>query len=146
MKRTLIAGSIAAALLTGCNPIIPAKSIHVTEALSYTYAEVLAAAVVIGVAYYVIDPLAPNWKIEATRLDDTRFRIEMRKKSVTTGGDGEAVALFHRQAEQLAAQAHSSDYTILSLTEGVDSDFPIAHRWTRGVVEVHPATVRVGQR
>jgi hypothetical protein len=145
MKRTLAAVSIAAAL-SGCNPIIPTGTIHVTESLSYTYAQVLVAAVVIGTAYYIVDPLAPNWKIEATRLDDTRFRIAMRKKSVTTGGDGESVELFHRQAEQLAAEAHSPDYTILSLTEGIDSDFPIAHRWARGVVEIHPGPVRVGMQ
>jgi len=145
MKRTLAALSLAVAL-SGCNPIIPTGTVNVTESLSYTYAQVLVAAVVIGTAYYIVDPLAPNWKIEATKLDDTRFRIAMRKKSVTTGGDGESVELFHRQAEQLAAEAHSPDYTILSLTEGIDSDFPIAHRWARGVVEIHPGPVKVGMK
>ena len=143
MKRSVLAAGVAVAL-AGCNPIVPSGTLHVTESLSYSYAQVLAAAALIGVAYYVVDPLAPNWKIEATKLDDTRFRITMRKKGVTTGGDGESVELFHRQAEQLAAEARSPDYTIVSLTEGIDSDFPIAHRWARGVVEVHPGPVKVG--
>jgi hypothetical protein len=147
MRKSLTLGSLIL-LLAGCgdDPIIPSKTIQVTASLSYTYAQVLAAVVVIGVAYYVIDPLAPNWEIKATKLDDTRYRIDMRKKRVTTGGDGESIYLFHQQADQLAAQAHSPGYTILAYTEGVESVFPIARRWSQGVVELRPAPAKVGER
>ena len=70
----------------------------------------------------------------------------MRKKRVTTGGDGESIQLFHQQADQLAAQAHSSGYTILTYTEGIESVFPIARRWSQGVVELWPAPAKMGVR
>jgi hypothetical protein len=100
---------------------------------------------VIGVAYVVIDPLAPNWEIHETKLSDTRYLIDMRKKRVTTGGDGESIDLFHRQAGQIAAGAKAPGYTILSWNEGVESVFPIARRWSRGVIEVNPPSA-IGQQ
>jgi len=90
----------------------------------------------------VVDPLAPNWEIHETKLSDTSYRIDLRKKRITTGGDGESIDLFHRQAEQIAAQAKAPGYITLSWNEGVDSEFPIARRWSRGVIELKaPATV-----
>jgi hypothetical protein len=106
---------------------------------------VVLVAAAIGIAYVVIDPLAPNWEIRETKLSDTRFRIDMRKKRITTGGDGESIDLFHRQAEQIAAQLESPGYTIMSWNEGVESDFLIARRWSRGVIEV-VALAKVGQQ
>jgi len=139
MNRIAIT-SVAAAMLAGCSPIVPSGTIEVTESISYTYAEVLGAAVILAAMWYVIDPLAPNWEIKDSKLDDTHYRIDLRKKRVSTGGDGEAIDLFHRQAEALAGHAKAQGYTIVSWNEGVESDFPIARRWARGVIEVQPVT------
>lgn len=139
MNRIAIAAATAL-LLQGCSPIVPTGTVEVTENISYTYAEVLGAVIIVAAMWYVVDPLAPNWEIKDSKLDDTHYRIDMRKKRVTTGGDGEAIDLFHRQAEAVAAQVKSQGYSILTWNEGVDSDFPIARRWARGVIEVQPAT------
>jgi hypothetical protein len=136
MSKSAGWSAVLSVLLAGCDPVIPSQTIHVTESLSYSYAQVIAAAAVIGVTYYVVDPLAPNWAIEQTKLADKRYRIEMRKKRVTTGGDGESLDLFHRQAEQIAAEMSSQGYTILAWNEGVESVFPIARRWARGVIQL----------
>jgi hypothetical protein len=146
MNKSLTLSASLTLLLAGCDPIIPAETIHVTETLSYTYAEVLAAAAVIAVAYYVVDPLAPNWEIKETKLDDTRYLIDMRKKKVTTGGDGESIELFHRQADKITTEMGARGYQIVTWTEGVESVFPIARRWSRGVIEVQPGPVKVGAR
>jgi hypothetical protein len=126
-------------VLAGCNassPVIPDKTIYLTNSISFSAADALMVAAVVGVAYLVIDPLAPNWDIHETKLSDTRYRIDLRKKRITTGGDGESIELFHRQAEVIAAATKASGYTILSWNEGVDSDFPIARRWSRGEIEL----------
>jgi hypothetical protein len=70
----------------------------------------------------------------------------MRMKRVTTGGAGESMDLFQRQADAIAIQTHSPGYTIVSWNEGIESTFPIARRWSRGVIEVQPAPVKVGER
>ena len=145
MRRS-VAGPIAlSCLLAGCNPIIPDETIHLTSTIAWPLADVLMTVAVIGVLYVVMDPLAPNWEIHETKLSDVRYRIEMRKKRVTTGGDGESIDLFHRQAEQIAAQLKAPGYTIVSWNEGVESEFPIARRWSRGEIEVKPPAT-VGQQ
>lgn len=144
MKRWALPVIVSIAI-AGCGPLIPKGTVEITESFSYTYAEVIGAAVIVAAAWYVIDPLAPNWAIKDTRLDDTHYLIDMRKKRVTTGGDGEAYMLFRRQAEGVAGQVKSNGYTIVSWTEGVDSDFPIARRWARGVIEVQPTLSQSAQ-
>jgi len=132
-------------LLAGCSPVIPDETVEATATMSYTAAEVAMVVAVVAVTYLIVDPLAPNWEIHETKLSDTRYRIEMRKKRITTGGDGESIDLFHRQAEQIAAQAKAPGYSIMSWNEGVESKFAIARRWSRGVIELN-APARVGQQ
>ena len=145
MKRAFTAPIALCCLLAGCNPVIPDHTIHLTSTISFALADALMVAAVVGVAYVVIDPLAPNWEIHETKLSDTRFRIDMVKKRVTTGGDGESIDLFHRHAEHIATQVEASGYTIMSWNEGVDSEFPIARRWSRGEIEVQLPS-KVGQQ
>lgn len=134
MRAALVSLAVLCAACT--EPIIPDETIMVTASKSYSLAQVLGAAAVVAAAYYVVDPLAPNWEIVEGRLADNRYRIAMRKKRWTTGGDGEAIELLHRQAEQLAQGQGYREYRILSWTEGVQSDMPVAQRWARGDVEL----------
>jgi len=145
MRRSF-AGAIAlSCLLAGCNPIIPDDTVHLTSTISWPLSDVLMTVAAVGILYVVVDPLAPNWEIHETKLSDTSYRIDLRKKRITTGGDGESIDLFHRQAEQIAAQAKAPGYITLSWNEGVDSEFPIARRWSRGVIELKPPAT-VGQQ
>ncbi len=135
------AGAFLIALLTGCtgmpnvssqNLIIPPDQIPISRSLLIPL-ESAAAAVAL---YFIIDPLAPNWQIEEMRLNDTRYRIAMRKKRFTTGGDGEAMPAFYRRAEQLVRDSGAVSYRIVEFSEGVDSGVPIAQRVAQGVVEI----------
>jgi hypothetical protein len=143
MNRTFAALAALPCLLGGCSsPLIPDETVMLTSTISWSLADVTMVVAAVGITWLVVDPLAPNWEIHETKLSDTRYRIEMRKKRITTGGDGESIDLFHRQAEQITAAARGGGYTIMSWNEGVESVFPIARRWSRGVIEVNaPAHV-----
>jgi hypothetical protein len=135
--RNIVAVLFACASCVACNSIIPDHTIEITASQSITLAELLGVAAAAAAVYYVVDPLAPNWAVAQTRVSDNRWRIAMQKKRFTTGGDGEAVMLLHSQAHKLAATSGFRSYKILSWSEGVQSDMPIAYRWARGEVELH---------
>jgi hypothetical protein len=122
--------------LAACSPIIPDETIELTATQSYPLSDVVAAAAVVAIAWYVVDPLAPNWQVMEGRSADNRWHIDLRKKNFTTGGDGEAIELLHRHAARLAELQGYRRYQILSYKEGVQSDMPFAHRWARGEIEL----------
>jgi hypothetical protein len=112
--------------------LIPDKTINVSPSVTPTAEGLVAGAIVL----IVIDPLAPNWKIEQARLDPEHFQIALTKKRFTTGGDGEAYQVFHRRAAQIARDSGAPGYRVLEFTEGVESETLIARRVARGVVEI----------
>jgi len=113
-------------------PIIPNKSLAVSKSLSIS-----AEALVLGAAiYFVVDPLSPNWQIEEARMGGNRFRISLRKKRFTTGGDGEATQVFYRRAERIVRENGYAGYTVVEFGEGVESTVPIAQRVSRGIIQV----------
>ena len=144
MTRRIRMGILGAALpmlVAGCtgmdgvrssNMIIPPDAISLSRSLSLPLESIAAGAAL----YVIIDPLAPNWQIEEMRLNESRYRIAMRKKRFTTGGDGEAMPAFNRRAEQLVRDNGAAKYRIVEFSEGVDSAVPIAQRVAQGVVEI----------
>jgi len=113
-------------------PMIPNESIVLSKSLTIP-AEAIALGAVI---YFVVDPLSPNWQIEEVRISDSRFRIALRKKRFTMGGDGEATQIFYRRAEQIVRENGYAEYTVLEFGEGVESTVPIAQRVAQGVIRV----------
>lgn len=134
--RTIPLLGCVCVLLGACSPIIPDETIELTATQSYPLSDVLGVAAIAAIAWYVVDPLAPNWKVMEGRSADNRWHIDMRKKNFTTGGDGEAIELLHRHAAKLAELQGYRRYQILSYKEGVQSDIPFAHRWARGEIEL----------
>jgi hypothetical protein len=131
----------AVALCAGCTGIdgvssrsliIPPEAINVSKSLSIPLESVAAAAAL----YVIVDPLAPNWQIEQTQLDGDRYKIALKKKRFTTGGDGEAVQVFYRRAAQLVQERGAVRYRVVAYSEGIESSVPIAQRVAQGVVEV----------
>lgn len=113
--------------------LIPNKSMQLgrTTALS-------AENLVLGtVLYWVVDPLAPNWQLQQVPLGPDRLRISLRKKQFTTGGDGEAVQVFFRQAEQVRRDGGYASYTVMEYTEGIESTIPVAQRVSQGVIQLN---------
>lgn len=108
--------------LAGCAnpPTVPLPNANVA----------LAAAVI----YLIVDPMAPNWRIEEHHLADDRFYLSLRQKRFTEGGAGEARQVFQRRAAQLAALHGFAGYEIVRYNEGVESAFPNAERVAEGTI------------
>lgn len=130
-----------AAICSGCtgieglssrNVIIPNDAFSISRSLSVPLESVAAGALL----YLIVDPLAPNWQIEETRLDAGRYLIALKKKRFTTGGDGEAAQVFYRRAAQLVREQGAGRYRVVEFTEGVESNVLIAQRVAQGIVEV----------
>lgn len=109
-------------------PLIPNETVVLSKSLT-----IPAEALALGAAiFFVVD----NWQIEETRISDNRFRIALRKKRFTTGGDGEATQIFYRRAERIVRENGYAGYTVLEFGEGVESTVPTAQRVAQGVIQV----------
>ena len=134
---------ISTGFLSGCSstsggssPLIPDKAIQLTAGTSLSLST-LASAAMLGAAVYIIyDPLAPNWEIEETRLDDSTFRFAMKMKRYHTGGAGESIQILKRRASQLQYEQGFGSYQILEYSEGIDSQTIGARRVAEGVVRL----------
>jgi hypothetical protein len=114
------------------NTLIPARTLNVSPSLIIP-AEWIAAA---GAVFFIVDPLAPNWKVEIESLGEQRYRIAMTMKRFTNGGEGESDAILRRTAEKLVRERHSAGYAVLEQTEGIDSHVTLAQRVAQAVIEL----------
>lgn len=89
-----------------------------------------------AVANVVIEQLVPGWSIEQTRIGDKLFRIEVRRKRFTSGGDGEAAQVIYRHADQITRRYGYSGYMVMEFTEGVDTMFLVSQRVAQAVIQV----------
>ena len=140
ISRALVAASMLLAL-AGCssmddykgpNTLIPAKTLDVSPSLHIPAEGVVA----IGVIYWIVDPLAPNWKVELEKLSERRYRVNLTMKRFFTGGEGESTQVFRRAAEKLQHERGFSEYAILSYSEGIESKVTLAQRVASGVIEL----------
>src|SRR5690606_39734814 len=95
-----------------------------------------AEGLVLGaIVFIVVDPLAPNWRIEQYDLGGLRYAFALRKKRFAAGGDGEAAQVFRRRVAELAREQGYDGYEVLEFTSGIESDAVIAQRVAKGVVQ-----------
>nr|WP_323004649.1 hypothetical protein [Denitromonas sp.] len=129
--------TVAALAMAGCSTVpgpgegastqwllAPAAAVTVLES-GYTTNPQLAGMVA---AWALLDPLAPNWQIQATRLDERNVRFHLQHKLLHTGGEGEARQVLRRNAERITEQEGFSEYEIVRLEESIDSTRPFARR------------------
>lgn len=128
--------AIAGCSTTSTSPIIPAKSVYLTASTSVSYATLATAAVVAAAIIVIYDPLAPNWEIEESRLNEDTYRFSMKMKRYHTGGAGESIQILKRRASQLQYEQKFSGYEILEYTEGIDSQTIGARRVADGVIKL----------
>ena len=114
----------------GVRTFVPNRTVNVAPSVQIPLEGVLLGAAV----FWYVDPLAPNWQVAEARLADDRYRISLRMKPVTAGGEGEADAVFRRRAEQLARDRGRGEYVILEFSSGIESTLPFAQRVASGVV------------
>ena len=139
IARTIAAAALAA--LAGCSSmddytgprtLIPARTLNVSPSLSIPAEGIVAA----GIIYAIIDPLAPNWKVDVEPLGTRRYRLNLTMKRFFSGGEGESTQVFRRAAEKLQHEGGFAEYAILSYSEGIESKVTIAQRVASGVVEL----------
>lgn len=129
--------------LSGCStatstasPFIPDKAIQLTAQTSIKLSSVATALVVIGAIYLVYDPLAPNWEIEESRLNEDTYRFSLKMKRYHTGGAGESIQVLKRRASQLQFEQGFASYQILEYTEGIESQTIGARRMAEGTIKL----------
>jgi hypothetical protein len=89
-----------------------------------------------GIAYLVLDPLAPNWQIEEAKFSDTQYHLALRMKRYYAGGAGEARVVFNKRANALARSHGAESYRVLEYSEGMESSVLGSRRVGEGVVEL----------
>lgn len=135
--------AVACATLVGCSStgngsssLIPNKTLQLTANTSVSLASLAAAAVVGAAIYVVYDPLAPNWEIEESQLNEDTYRLSLKMKRFHTGGAGESIQILRRRATQLQYEQGFGGYQILEYTEGIDSQTIGARRVGEGVIRM----------
>lgn len=133
----------ATVLVTGCSstgsggsPLIPNKALQLTANTSVSLSTLASAAVIAAAVYVVYDPLAPNWEIEESRLNDDTYRFSLKMKRYHTGGAGESIQILKRRASQLQYEQGFGSYQIVEYTEGIDSQTIGARRVAEGVIRL----------
>jgi hypothetical protein len=101
----------------------------------------LGTLATVGAVYLFYDPLAPNWEITETRIDDRIFHLSLEMKRFNTGGDGDALMIVKRRARQLQQLAGMGSYKIQSLDQRIDSQTIGARRYAEAVVVLLPEFV-----
>lgn len=136
VRNSLTLASLIA--LMGCQATLVEIADTTRDFTKMSTKPLLTLAALGAAAYYVVDPLAPNWEVAQTQIDDARYRIDLRLKRFHHGGEGEAASVFQRHAEELARNWGNGEYRLVAYSEGIDSEMTGPRRWTRGVIELLP--------
>ncbi|MCX7898455.1 MAG: hypothetical protein N2441_11355 [Rhodocyclaceae bacterium] len=117
-------------------PLIPDATIQLGPTTSFSLESLLLGGAAAIAAYYVLDPLAPNWEIQEARFPGDHVQIALKMKRYYAGGAGEARALLHRRARELVREGGFARYEIVEYEESIDSSLLGAQRQARGVVRL----------
>lgn len=130
-----LAGCSSTSSLTGSGTIVPGNTVHLAPKLTVGVDKILYWGGVAAIAYFVLDPLAPNWEIREAPFKEGRVMVmSMRMKRFYTGGAGEARDTFKRRAKQLVREGGYEGYEILEYSEGLDSNVMGSQRTAEGVI------------
>lgn len=88
------------------------------------------------VAYAFYDPFAPTWRVELRRVDQDRVAMDLRMRSLVTGGEGESRQVFLRNARRLVQEGGYADFDLLRYEEGMEATRPFATRVANGEIRL----------
>lgn len=114
--------------------MIPDYTFRVSPGISVALDKVVYWGALAGIAYYVLDPLSPNWEIEEAPLGENHIHFSLKMKRYYAGGAGEAQAVFHRRAKELMRLNGFDDYKVVEYQESLDSSVLGSQRTAVGVV------------
>lgn len=131
-----VATGLVACASTGndSSPIVPEQSVRVFSGYQLAFEDIVQVAGAAVVAYYLIDPITPNWKIKETHLSDEHLLYDLSMKAINVGGDGEARTILLRRIRTVQQEKGFLGYTILRYEEGMDSRFWLPHRTAQAEV------------
>jgi hypothetical protein len=114
--------------------LIPATNLAVTPTTTITLEKLIYWGGVGAIAYYVMDPFAPNWEIEEAQFPNDHYVLSLKMKRYYSGGAGEARMVFNHRAKELANAGGFSGYKILEYSEGLESSVAGSQRVSQGVI------------
>lgn len=117
-------------------PLIPDGTLQVTPTKAYSFEALGGIALAADLIFIVYDPLAPNWSIKETVINDETYHLALEAKSFRTGGDGESMMILKRRALKLQREKGFSGYRILDYSEGIASSTPFTHRFSEGTIQL----------
>ena len=129
-------GSSSVKSIPSTGTLIPNYTLQVAPSISVALEKVVYWGALAGIAYKVLDPLAPNWEIEEAPLGDQHIHFSLRMKRFYAGGAGEAQAVLHRRARELMRLNGFSGYQVVEYQEGLDSSVLGSQRTAVGVVRL----------
>lgn len=117
-------------------PLLPDATLQIGPTTSISLESLVYWGAAAAVAYYVLDPLAPNWEIQEARLSEEHVQLALKMKRYYAGGAGEARQVFHRRAQELARSGGFSRYEVIEYEESLDSSVLGGQRAARGVIRL----------
>jgi len=134
------AGVTAAAAKTAANvigaPLIPDANVQLGPTTSIALEKLVYWGAAAAAAYYVLDPLAPNWEIEEARFPQDHVHLSLKMKRYYSGGAGEARWVFERRAKTLMREGGFSAYEIVEYAEALESSLLGSQRKAQGVIRL----------
>jgi hypothetical protein len=119
-------------------PLLPDRTVALSSTTSIALEKLVYWGIYIGVAYMILDPLAPNWDIEEARLDPQLVHFDLKMKRYYAGGAGEARQVFNRRAKALVRAGDFASYQIVEYNESLDSSVLGGQRRAEGVIRLIP--------
>jgi hypothetical protein len=114
--------------------IIPDTTLRLTPSTSVSLDQIVRWGAYAGVAYLLLDPWAPNWRIEEAPMGDRYVHFSLKMRRYYAGGAGEASMLFNRRAKELMEYNGFTSYEVVEYTEGMESSVLGSIRTAEGVV------------
>lgn len=127
-------GSSSVKSIPSTGTLIPNYTLQVAPSISVALEKVVYWGALAGIAYKVLDPLAPNWEIEEAPLGANHIHFSLRMKRYYAGGAGEAQSLFHRRAKELMRLNEFTGYKVVEYQESLESSVLGSQRTATGVV------------
>ncbi len=88
--------------------------------------------------YRIYDPLYDTWEMEEADLGNNRYFVQLKTKHFVRGGDGEALQIFKRRAEQSRMDKKMGYFEILEFNEGIENEVMHTRRFANGIFELKP--------
>jgi hypothetical protein len=140
LSVALLAAGCGSSRLEGTFPaggaLIPDASFALTPGTTIQLEKLVNWGLYVGVAYLVLDPLAPNWHIEEAGFPDDQVHLSLQMKRYYAGGAGEARTVFHRRAKELMRSGGFEGYEVIEFHEGIESSVLGSQRVAAGVIRL----------